>query len=420
MFANLRWRITCMFVGLSAIVYVSLTALGLLIFEHGLTAAIDKQLKIILSEIGHAIDIENGNPKFRDWIRRVRTEPPRSLATIQLFDSSGRMLEHYGPVGVEHPFIDEPAESRNAYSSVRVLSSPLKASDTTLGFVQVQLSTFERDNVLKELRLHALVVGVLFLVAVTVIGYWIAKLITQPIRDSILILQSFMADASHELNTPLTILQARTESLERKLFKLGIQQEDLTIAAKSVQRLNQVVNDLLLLSEVEDPLSEIKKTPVNISSIIQQVINEMRNRFDAKDIELTVSDLPDIFVKGNTQALHRLFSNLLENALRYTDERGKVNVALTNSGKEARITVRDTGVGIPSESLPRIFDRFFRVDKSRSRASGGTGLGLAIAKAIADAHHGMILVESEIKRGSTFTVALPKLRMPKQVSVKLG
>ncbi len=397
-----------MFVGLSAIIYIALTVLGLIIFEHGLNASLDKQLKVVLSEIGHAIDIDNGTPKFRDWIRTVQTEPPRSLATIQLFDSTGHLLEHYGAAGVKQLF-HTSSESHNENKSVRVLCSPIMLNRVTRGFVQIQLSTRERDQALSELQWDACLIGILFLFALSVTSYWIAKRVTRPIQDSIQILQSFVADASHELNTPLTILQARIESLERKLSKLGIQQEDLTIAAKSLERLNQVVNDLLLLSEVEDPISEISKTQVNISSLIHQVANEMKDRFAAKSITLTIHGIPEIFVNGNSEALHRLFCNLLENALRYTDEHGQVNVSLDSSDKDTRITIEDTGIGIPAESLPRIFDRFFRVDKSRSRASGGTGLGLAIVKAIADAHHGTISVQSQPGHGSRFTVIVPSL-----------
>lgn len=409
MFENLRWRITLMFVGLSAVVYISLTVLGLIIFEHGMTASIDKQLKVVLSEIGHAIEIENGKPKFRDWIRTVRTEPPRSIATMQLFDASGQLLEHYGASGVEKVFASS-TEYHDARFSVRILCSPLTQEQKVLGYVQIQLSTRERDQTLRELRLNAIWIGLLFLLALTAISYWIAKRVTRPLQDSIVILRSFVADASHELNTPLTILQARMEALEHKLNKLGIEQEDSAIATKSLTRLNQVVNDLLLLTEVEDPVAGIKKGPVDISVLINVAADELQERFAQKQIRLIIEKSPKSFVRGNAQALQRLFSNLLENALRYTDENGSVTVSLTILDRSVRIIVQDTGIGIPAENLPRIFDRFYRVDQSRSRSSGGNGLGLAIAKAIVDAHHGSIVAESELAVGSKFIVTLPTVK----------
>lgn len=390
-------------------IYITVTMLGLVVFEHGLTVSLDKQLKVVLSEIGHAIDVENGKPKFRNWMRTVQTEPPRSLATIQLFDTEGHLLERYGGTGIDKLF-GNLTEFHDATKSVRILCSPITQQKEIKGFVQIQLSTKDRDEALRELRLDACLIGVLFLAALSATSYWIAARVTRPIQQSVQILRSFVADASHELNTPLTILQARIESLERKLAKLGIQQEDLTIAAKSLVRLNQVVNDLLLLSEVEDPISEITTASVNLNSLIHQLVDEMNDRFTAKNIAFTVTELSHVSIKGNSQALHRLLSNLLENALRYTDQGGRVSLTLESSDKEARINVCDTGIGIPVESLPRIFDRFFRVDKSRSRDSGGTGLGLAIAKAIADAHKGAISVESVLGEGTTFTVTLPKTK----------
>lgn len=406
MFENLRWRITVLFVGLSATIYVTLSALGLFVFERGLTAALDKQLKVVLSEIGHALDIVDDKPKFRDWIRTVQTEPPRSLATIQLFDTKGCLLERYGASGVDRLFHDTN-EFRDKTKSVRILVSPITHQQKVKGFVQIQLSTSERDMALKELRLDACLIGVLFLTALSATSYWIAARVTRPIQKSVEILRSFVADASHELNTPLTIAQARLEALERRLSKQARHEEDLSAAAKSLARLGHVVNDLLLLSEVEDPVRALTTTQVNLALLLQDLCAEMQERFKEKQITFTVGDLMPVLVRGNSEALHRLVTNILENALRYTDEGGRVHLALEPGDKETRIIVTDTGIGIPAESLPHVFDRFFRVDKSRSRASGGTGLGLAIAKAITDAHHGIITVESTYGQGSKFTIGLP-------------
>lgn len=410
MFESLRWRIAFLFLGLSATLYVGVTALGLVVFQNELSSSLDEQLRVVLSEIGHAIDVENGMPHFRNWIRKVETEPPRSLASIQLFDKSGKVLEHYGARGVEKLFLKQ-TEVNDGNMSVRVLCSPVLESGVTKGYVQVQLSTRDRDEALIKLRHSAFAIGVLFLLALSALSYWIAKLVTRPVQQSIEILKSFVADAGHELNTPITILQTRIESLERKLSKLGMEdQEDLVVAGKSLARLNHVVNDLLLLSEVEDPISGISKNTISVASLIQQIELEVKDRYLEKGISLTIADLPESYVKGNWDALHRLFSNLVENALRYTDKNGEVRVSLSSTDRDVCFGVKDTGIGIPEEALPHIFERFFRVDKSRSRASGGTGLGLAIAKAIVDAHGGAITVESILGSGTNFVVSIPKLK----------
>lgn len=410
MFESLRWRITLLFLGLSATLYVALTALGLIVFQHELSSSLDEQLRVVLSEIGHAIELESNVPHFRNWIRTVQTEPPRSLASIQLFDTSGHMLEHYGAAGVERLFLQQ-TEVKDSSKSVRILCSPVLENGITRGYVQVQLSTLDRDETLTKLQHSAFVIGIIFLFSLSALSYCIAKLVTRPVQQSIEILKSFVADAGHELNTPITILQTRIESLERKLSKAGIQDlEDLAVAEKSVARLSHVVNDLLLLSEVEDPVSEIRKSAVCVSNLIQQIETEVKDRYLEKGIALTVAELPETYVKGNWDALHRLFSNLIENALRYTEKNGEVKISLYNSDRDVCVSVKDTGIGIPEDAIPHIFDRFFRVDKSRSRASGGTGLGLSIAKAIVDAHDGAIVVESVLGNGSKFVVSIPKLK----------
>lgn len=409
MFEDLRLKITLMFVGLSAVIYITLSLLGLVIFEHGLTASIDDELKVIVSQIGHAIDVQGDRPKFRDWIRTVRTDPVRSLVTIQLFDSQGRLLEHYGPAGVER-LIPSAREWKQGGQCVRVACSPIMQGNLTRGYVQLQQSTRQRDEALQQLQVNAFYIGVLFLGSLSAASYWVAYRVTLPIKESVQILKTFVADASHELNTPLTILQARLETLERRLQKLGVEEDDLKVAVSSMDRLNQVVNDLLLLSEVEDPLLTMKRKPVDVALVAGAAVEEVKDRFREKTVELSAEAMTSVIVTGNAEALHRALSNLLENALRYTNEGGNVVVRLLTTEKTVAIAVTDTGIGIPEESLPRICDRFVRVDKSRSRASGGTGLGLAIVKAVADAHRGTLDIESKLGVGSTFTLSLPRTR----------
>lgn len=273
-----------------------------------------------------------------------------------------------------------------------------------------QQSTRQRDEALQQLQVNAFYIGVLFLGSLSAASYWVAYRVTLPIKESVQILKTFVADASHELNTPLTILQARLETLERRLQKLGVEEDDLKVAVSSMDRLNQVVNDLLLLSEVEDPLLTMKRKPVDVALIAGAAVEEVKDRFREKTVELSAEAMTSVIVTGNAEALHRALSNLLENALRYTNEGGKVVVRLLTTEKTVAIAVTDTGIGIPEESLPRICDRFFRVDKSRSRASGGTGLGLAIVKAVVDAHRGTLDIESKLGVGSTFTLSLPRTR----------
>ena len=164
----------------------------------------------------------------------------------------------------------------------------------------------------------------------------------------------------------------------------------------------------MLLAKVDARSSLTAATSsLQVDKVARLCAEEFEDRFKEKKIELTVAELQPAMVHGDQDALHRLVTNLLENALRYTNEGGKVTVSCRIIGRVARLSVEDTGVGIPAESLPRLFDRFYRVDQSRSRNAGGSGLGLAIVKAIADAHRGYVEVASEPGKGTRFSVVLP-------------
>ncbi len=162
----------------------------------------------------------------------------------------------------------------------------------------------------------------------------------------------------------------------------------------------------MLLSTIENPVPH-QFEPVSLKILLESVVREFGPKFSQKEVTLQAHLPEEVRTVGDSHSLERMISNLLENALRYTEKNGKVAVNLRNDGNKLEVVIEDTGIGIPPESLTKIFDRFYRVDSSRSRRSGGVGLGLAIAKAIAQAHHGQILVESTVGTGSRFIVVLP-------------
>jgi signal transduction histidine kinase len=156
----------------------------------------------------------------------------------------------------------------------------------------------------------------------------------------------------------------------------------------------------------------MKSAPVPLDELIADAVQEFRPAFAEKKISLNVHALQPAVVQGDRDSLYRVFSNLLQNALRYTDSGGSVDINMANDSGQARVSVTDTGIGMSSEDLARIFDRFYRADKSRSRAAGGSGLGLAIVKSICEYHKGSISVQSVEGKGSTFTVKLPMAAAP--------
>jgi signal transduction histidine kinase len=146
---------------------------------------------------------------------------------------------------------------------------------------------------------------------------------------------------------------------------------------------------------------------LDLEKLVRNILEEFDELFKAKGINLKYDKLQPVQIYGDADGLKRLLTNLLQNALRYTDADGTVTVSLESSIRNARLRVADTGIGIPPESLPRIFDRFYRVDKSRSRAAGGVGLGLSIVRAIVDAHKGRIEVHSQVDQGTEFIITVP-------------
>ncbi len=158
---------------------------------------------------------------------------------------------------------------------------------------------------------------------------------------------------------------------------------------------------------MESPELQQRKANLDLDKLVQSMTEEFDALFQAKNITLKIKKLEHAPLFGDPDSLKRMTMNLFQNALRYTDSGGEVAVSVEVAGRQARLTIADTGIGIPAESLPKIFDRFYRVEKSRTRAAGGAGLGLSIVRAIVDLHRGKIDVASKVGAGTTFTVLLP-------------
>jgi histidine kinase len=216
-----------------------------------------------------------------------------------------------------------------------------------------------------------------------------------------------IGDVTHELRTPLTAIKGSAEGLMDGL--LPASDETYQQIHAEAERLSRLVDDLQELSRVEAHAYQLDFRDLDASALIKTVIKRMQYQFDEKRVTLT-TDLPPqpIQIHADEDRIVQVLTNFLSNALNYTPADGRVIISVESTGKEARFSVRDTGLGIPPEHLPRIFDRFYRVDKSRSRAGGGSGIGLTIAKHLVEAHGGKIWAESEGHgKGSAFVFTLP-------------
>lgn len=240
-------------------------------------------------------------------------------------------------------------------------------------------------------------------------GVILTRQAMKPIEESFDRLKQFTADASHELRSPLMAIKSNAAVALK--YPEGIRDTDLEkfeAIASATNQMTRLTEDLLLLARTER-VAQKNIHPVNLTNILADLIKLNKSQALSKRIELKASLEPDLYVKGDSTELTRLFSSLLDNALCYTPSNGLVNIASHRIGSQVYIEVRDTGIGISVESIEKVFQRFWRADKSRSYNSGGSGLGLAIAQAIATSHHGSIQVTSELEIGSCFTVCLPLL-----------
>lgn len=219
--------------------------------------------------------------------------------------------------------------------------------------------------------------------------------------------RDFIANVSHELRTPLTSIQGYAETLLDGTAENNHSREFLEIIRKNAHRMSRLTEDLLTLARVESREQRFDIQPVAAAELLQEAVQNFRELARTHGIDLQVEDSACDLVDADREAIHQVFSNLIDNALKYAASGGRLVLGARRVGRGVEFYVRDFGPGIRFEHLPRLFERFYRVDRARSRESGGTGLGLAIAKHIVLAHDGTIRAESELNHGSVFLFILP-------------
>jgi two-component system phosphate regulon sensor histidine kinase PhoR len=222
--------------------------------------------------------------------------------------------------------------------------------------------------------------------------------------------KNFAANVSHELKTPLTAIKGAVETLIDGAVKDNKEAEKfLRIIDRHSERLNALINDIMSLSKVEKENEEesINFTPCQLKQILDIAQELCQNRAESRDVSIKIDCKEELYVAGNPQMLEQVFVNLIDNAVKFSPEEDEVQVTATMNDETVSITVTDHGCGIPEEHISRLFERFYRVDKGRSRRQGGTGLGLAIVKHIVNAHNGTVEVISNPGEKTVFTVKLP-------------
>jgi two-component system, OmpR family, manganese sensing sensor histidine kinase len=329
-----------------------------------------------------------------------------------------------------------------SYLILRQLTERVEIGRQVVGYLRVSHPWFEVTKPSRQLILD-LTLGIsLMIISVGAIGWFLSGLAIEPVRESYQRLKQFTADASHELRSPIAMIQTNVQvALADPDPQPQLHRQQLQVVERLTQRLGGLVDDLLFLARQDSNIVQLSFEPVHLDALLMEVIEEQRLSAIAKKINLSLEIAPppsDFSVRvgewgrvggeasqnqldseaiytleADWDQLARLFTNLVGNALQYTPNNGAVELELQQIRRynqtQLQVKVKDTGVGIPESALPHIFDRFYRVDPSRSRGKiAGSGLGLAIAFAIVQNHKGHIRVDSIVDRGTTFTVTFPQ------------
>jgi heavy metal sensor kinase len=458
MLDSVRTRLTLWYAGVLAL---SLIAFALLVYYGASRTFYERQdealrstAQTVASAYIQELEEEHSIAKANEVVLAQMVFPNRY---VEVTDSAGQAVAWSGNLsGHVLPIPSETlADGRRRGSSFVVLNNlrvsvvPLSANKE-LGFAAVAEPLSVIDESLRRLRRNFFAGVPLILLLASVGGYFLARKSLSPIalmnrqtqritaenlsarldvlnpRDELGRLgetindllarleasfneqQRFVADASHELRTPLAVLRGETELALEHPRGTDEYREALVVIKDEAERLSRIVEHLFILARqpINDPV--LVTQTLSLNEIVRDCVRAAQVLAARKNLRLDTNGTTDqITVRGDDELIKRMLFNLLDNAVKYTPEGGEILVELATHNGDARIVVRDTGIGIPESDQPRVFDRFYRVDKARSRANGGAGLGLSIVDWIVKAHGGKISVASAPGRGSVFTVELP-------------
>ena len=457
LFRSLRARLTLWYVVLLAITLAAFCGGVYVAMRSSLYANLDDSLEGraeiidgIVTEEG-VLDVEDvtipGDPVEGEEFARVYDESGEIV-----LDNSGRQFRPPADGNAVSAALSGKLTRRNVDldgTDLRVLAAPLMADDGIVGAVEVGLSKEEVQSTLNELLLIIAVAYPLALVVAGVGGVFLAGRALSPIDrltrvarrisaedlsqrldmrlpdDEVGRLAStfdemiarldeafrrqrqFTADASHELRTPLTAIKGQTEVALQRDRDADTYKEVLRRVNGEVDRMIRLIGSLLTLARADARQIPVSRESVDLGRLVTDAVEQIRPAAVDKAISLNVTSNGDIRLKADQDLILQLMLNLLDNSVKYTPRGGSIDLSCRAEGSHAQVTVVDTGSGIAAEHLPHIFDRFYRVDKARTRAEGGAGLGLSISRWIAEAHGGTLRVESTPGRGSKFTLSLP-------------
>ncbi len=417
MFDQIRLRLLTAYLIVLAGILITFAVGVRVLFHHVLSQKITEKLTTIAQSTMTSVELKDGRLEFDSDLPTRQISPTtnpklQSLLTeigLEIFDLTGKRVAQSGKISLTLPLsMQQPIQIQSGQVRIEGVTMPIVDGDTnkTIGYIRSSQPLTELDENLTKLDL-GLGSGILLtLILSSIGGIWLTKQAMQPVESSFQRLQQFTADAAHELRSPLMAIKTNAQVALK--YPTGMRDGDLdkfeSIASATTQ-MTRLTEDLLWLART-DGIDRQQWEKIDLAEILADVLQSQAALALSKQIELRAETSPRLMLTGDRSQLLRVFTNLLENALHYTPNGGIVIITAEGIRQQIIVRVQDTGVGIASEHLSKIFDRFWRADTSRTQWEGGSGLGLSIVESIVARHGGKITVSSEIDCGSCFTVRL--------------
>ena len=462
-FKSIRSRLTAWYVALLAIILILFSILLNYFLSKRLYESVDNSLTVSATVVATSATMDDSplpglNQFFDQFMRQGNLNK-----FYQIYDGSGNVGSRSSNITASQFPLSQKAyndaiNGKNSYETfmvggkhpIRVITMPVIQNRKLVNLVQVGTSLEAVQETLKNLKIFLFTAVPSVLIFAALFARFMARRALKPIsriittareigqgqklnkripvlkikdelgqlaltfnemmnrlENSFKQIRQFSSDASHELRTPLTVLKGQNELILGKIRKPEEYQEVISSNLEEINYMSKVLEDLFMLSKSDENQVQLNCKQFDLKPFVEEVCKHAEVLAEEKNIKIIITYLEVVCIEGDEVRLRQMIWNILHNGIKYTQLGGELKISLRNDGKFALLTIQDTGIGIPEEELGFIFNRFYRVDKARSRDEGGSGLGLSICKQIAEAHKGNIEVESKLGIGTRFNIRLP-------------
>jgi len=464
-FKSIRSRLTAWYVTLLAIILILFSVLLNYFLAKRLHESVDNSLTVSATVVATSATMRLGNsplPGLNQLFEQFMNQGNLNKF-YRIYDGSGNVGSRSKNISASQFPLSQPAyadalEGKNSYETftvggqqpIRVITMPILFEGKLINLVQVGTSLEAVQETLRNLKIFLFTAVPSVLILAALFLRFMARRALKPIsriidtareigqgqelskripvlkikdelgqlaltfnemmnrlENSFAQMRQFSSDASHELRTPLTVLKGQNELILSKQRKPEEYQEVISSNLEEINYMSKVLEDLFVLSKSDENQVNLDYKPVDLRALVEEVCKHAEILAEEKNIKIIIAFLEPIEIKGDEVRLRQMVWNVLQNGIKYTQQGGELKISLQNEVDFALLTIQDTGIGIPEEDLPLIFNRFYRVDKARTRDEGGSGLGLSICRQIAEAHKGKIEVESKLGVGTRFKICLP-------------